>query len=39
MSRCLCIIITVIIITIIVVTNNRSLVSNFDCTEVDENFK
>lgn len=39
MSRCLCIIITVIIITIIVVTNNRSLVSNFDCTKVDENFK
>ena len=39
MSRCLCIIITVIIITIIVVTNNRGLVSNFDCTEVDENFK
>lgn len=39
MSRCLCIIITVIIITIIVVTNNRGLVSNFDCTKVDENFK
>lgn len=36
---CLCIIVIVIIIVIIVVTNNRGLVSNFDCTKVDENFR